>query len=55
MGIVCDVLTHLAIGVGNVLGVAIRLGHGEVGRSGPRPRVKIAAPVHGIPTVSAGR
>jgi hypothetical protein len=29
MGIVCDALTHVAIGVGNIIGVAIRLGHGD--------------------------
>jgi hypothetical protein len=43
MGIVCDALTHVAIGVGNIIGVAIRLGHGDIGRSEPKPSIEANA------------
>jgi hypothetical protein len=53
MGVVLNVLTHVAVGAGGVVGVAIRLGHGEVSRSGPKPRTVIATPIRGIPVVYA--
>jgi hypothetical protein len=52
---VCDVLTHVAIGVGNVIGVAIRLGHGEIGRSRLTPNIETATPIRGIPAVGPAR
>ena len=54
MGVVLNALTHVAIGAGNVVGVAIRLGHGEVSCSGPKPRMETATPVRGIQVVDAG-
>jgi hypothetical protein len=55
VSIVCDVLTHMAGSVGNVIGVAIRLGHGDIGRSRPKPSVDTATPVRGIQAVSLTR
>ena len=46
-----NVLSHVAIGVGNVIGVAIRIGHGEVTRSRPKPSMDTATPIRGIPAV----
>jgi hypothetical protein len=53
MGVVLNALTHVAIGAGSVVGVAIRLGHGEVSCSGPKPRIEIATPIRRIPVVDA--
>jgi hypothetical protein len=56
MGIVLDALAHVAAGVGNIIGTAIRLGHGEVSRHhDPRPTVETATPVRGIPIVGLRR
>jgi hypothetical protein len=55
MGIVCDALTHVAIGVGNIIGVAIRLGHRDIGRSEPKPSIETATPVRGIQAVGPTR
>jgi len=56
MCIVLDALAHVAAGVGNVIGTAIRLGHGEVSRRVElRPTVRTAAPVRGIPTAGLRR
>jgi hypothetical protein len=55
VGIVCHVLTRVASGVGNVIGVAIRLGHGEIVRSGPKPIVETATPIRGIQGVGLRR
>ena len=50
-----NVLSHVAIGVGNVIGVAIRIGHGEVTRSCPKPSMDTATPIRGIPAVGPAR
>ena len=56
MGIVLDALAHVAAGAGNIIGTAIRLGHGEVSRHPePRPTVQTATPVRGIPVVGQRR
>jgi hypothetical protein len=54
MGIVGDVLAHVAVRVGNLVGVAIRLGHREVGRPDCKPDMEIATPVRGIHAVDPG-
>jgi len=43
-----DVPAHVAVSVGNLVGVAIRLGHREVDRPDCKPDKKIATPVRGI-------
>jgi hypothetical protein len=53
MGVVVNALTHMAIGAGNVVGVAIRLGHGEVGCPGPKPCMETATPIRGIQVLNA--
>jgi hypothetical protein len=55
VGIFGDVLAHLVFSVGNVIGLVIRLGHGDVGRSGPTPSVDVATPIHGITAVGLRR
>jgi hypothetical protein len=55
MSIVCDALTHVAISLGNIIGVAIRLGHRDIGRSEPKPSIETATPVRGIQAVGPAR
>lgn len=55
VGIVGDVLTHVAVSVGNLIGVAIRLGHGGVGRTGTMPSMETATPVRGLPSLGPAR
>jgi hypothetical protein len=55
MGLVCDVLTHLAIGVGNLIGVEIRLGHGDLARPGPKSCIQTATPVRALHAVGPAR
>jgi hypothetical protein len=55
VSIVRDVLTHMAGNVENVIGIAIRLGHGDIGRSRPKPSVDTATPIRGIQAVCLTR
>jgi hypothetical protein len=51
MGFIGDVLVHVAVGVGNLIGVTIRLGHREVSRSAAKPDMEIATPVRALQAV----
>ena len=55
VGILGDALVHVAVSVGNLVGVVIRVGHGDVGRPHRKPDMETATPIRGIRTVGPAR